>query len=440
MSTSHRLTSTPAQAARQSLLHLDSQALAEHQLLRLNRLLSEILSCNRFYQQKLVDLQPNLKSLEELSQLPFTFKDELVANDQHWSLVANLSYPLERYVRYHQTSGTRGRPLVVLDTPEDWQWWVDTWQYILDAGGIGPGDRCVMAFSFGPFIGFWSAFDAVRERGALAVPTGGMNTLARLELIRSVGATVLFCTPSYALHLAEVARENHIDVADLPVRTIIVAGEPGGSVPAIRSQIEEFWGARVIDHAGASEVGPWGMSDPAQRGLYVIESEFIAEFLSVQTGEPADEGELSELVLTSLGRSGSPVIRYRTGDLVRPTWNDDQPPRFVLLSGGVLGRTDDMLVIRGVNVFPSSIEQILRSFPEIVEYRMTALKQGAMDRLVIEIEDRLSDPARVERELRLRLGLRVEAREVPLGSLPRFEGKGRRFIDRRKGSEQELEQ
>ena len=440
MKTPELFSNSSAQAARQKLLHLDSQALAEHQLSRLNRLLGEILTCNRFYQQKLADVRPNLGSLEEFSQLPFTFKDELVANDQHWSMVANLSYPLDRYVRFHQTSGTRGRPLIVLDTPEDWQWWVDTWQYILDRAEVGPGDRCVMAFSFGPFIGFWSAFDAVRERGALAVPTGGMNTLARLELIRSVGATVLFCTPSYALHLAEVARENHIDVADLPVRTIVVAGEPGGSVPAIRSQIEEFWGAKVVDHAGASEVGPWGMSDPAQRGLYVIESEFIAEFLSVQTGEPADEGELSELVLTSLGRSGSPVIRYRTGDLVRPTWNDDQPTRFVLLSGGVLGRTDDMLVIRGVNVFPSSIEQILRSFPEIVEYRMTALKHGAMDRLVIEVEDRLSDPGRVERELRLRLGLRVEAREVPLGSLPRFEGKGRRFIDRRHVLEQELEQ
>lgn len=422
---------------RNGLLRLDSQALAEYQVERLNRMLSEILPCNRFYQQKFGGQRPVIRSLEELSQLPYTFKDELVANDQHQSLVANLSYPLPNYVRYHQTSGTRGRPLVVLDTASDWQWWVDTWQYVLDAAEIEPGDRCVLAFSFGPFIGFWSAFDAVRERGALAVPTGGMHTLARLELLRSVGATALFCTPSYALHLAEVARENHIDVSDLSVRTIVVAGEPGGSVPSIRSQIQEFWGARVVDHAGASEVGPWGVSDPAQRGLYVLESEFIAEFLSVQTGEPADEGELAELVLTSLGRYGSPVIRYRTGDLVRPTWNDEQPARFVLLQGGVLGRTDDMLVIRGVNVFPSAIEQILRSFPEIVEYRMTALKQGAMDRVALEIEDRLEDPERVEQELRLRLGLRVEAKCVPLGSLPRFEGKGRRFVDRRSDSEKD---
>jgi phenylacetate-CoA ligase len=431
MSSSFTSNVLAALATRDRLRCLDSQALAEHQVERLNRLLGTILPESRFYQQKLGGLRPQIRSLEELAELPFTFKDELVANDQHQAMVANLTYPVARYVRYHQTSGTRGRPLVVLDTAEDWQWWIETWQYVLDAAGVEPGDRCVLAFSFGPFIGFWSAFDAVRERGALAVPTGGMNTLARLELLRSVRATVLFCTPSYALHLAEVARENHIDVSDLSVRSIIVAGEPGGSVPSIRAQIEEFWGAKVIDHSGASEVGPWGFSDPAQRGLHVIESEFIAEFLSMQTGEPADEGELSELVLTSLGRFGSPVIRYRTGDLVRPTWNDDQLTRFVLLQGGVLGRTDDMLVIRGVNVFPTSIEQILRSFPEIVEYRLTAHKQGAMDRLLIEVEDRLSEPARVEQELRLRLGLRVEVREVPLGSLPRFEGKGSRFIDRR---------
>ncbi|MFN9364922.1 MAG: hypothetical protein ACK6CE_08995 [Planctomycetota bacterium] len=191
MNTTDLSSMSPDRLARQRLLSLDSQALAEHQLLRLNQLLGEIMSCNRFYQQKLVDLRPSLGSLEELSQLPFTFKDELVANDQHWSPVANLSFPLERYVRYHQTSGTRGRPLVVLDTPEDWQWWVDTWQYILDTAEVRPGDRCVMAFSFGPFIGFWSAFDAVRARGALAVPTGGLNTLARLEMILSVQATVL---------------------------------------------------------------------------------------------------------------------------------------------------------------------------------------------------------------------------------------------------------
>ena len=146
---------------------------------------------------------------------------------------------------------------------------------------------------------------------------------------------------------------------------------------------------------------------------------------------PATEGELSELVLTCLGRYGSPAIRYRTGDLVRPTWNDDQPCRFVMLAGGVLGRSDDMMIIRGMNIFPSSIEQILRSFPEIVEYRLTAYKEGSMDQLQIEIEDHLDQPERVKQELLIRLGLRVEVMCVPIGTLPRFEAKGKRFVDNR---------
>jgi phenylacetate-CoA ligase len=288
-----------------------------------------------------------------------------------------------------------------------------------------------MAFSFGPFVGFWSAFDAAVERGAMVAPTGAMTTIARLELIRTIGATVIFCTPSYALHMAEVAKENQIDVANLAVEKIIVAGEPGGSIPSVRSQIESFWKAKVIDHSGASEIGPWGYADPLGRGIYVNEAQFIAEFLSIETGEPAGEEELSELVLTTLGRAGSPVFRYRTGDLVQPTWNDDQPSNFVLLAGGVLGRTDDMMIIRGVNVFPTSIEQILRGFPEIVEYRLTAFKSASMDQLKIEIEDRLERPDRVKTELQVRLGLRVDIQCVPMGSLPRFEAKGKRFIDQR---------
>jgi phenylacetate-CoA ligase len=265
----------------------------------------------------------------------------------------------------------------------------------------------------------------------MVIPSGGMNTLSRVELIRRTRATALFCTPSYALRLAEVARENRIDPAALEVRRIIVAGEPGGSVPAVRQQIEAAWNARVIDHAGASEIGPWGYGDRDGRGLYVIETEFIAEFRSLASGAPAADGELAELVLTSLGRHGSPVIRYRTGDVVRPRFTAAGDVRFTLLDGGVLGRADDMLIVRGVNVFPSSVEQILRSFPEIVEFRVTAVRQGSLDGLIVEIEDRLEKPDRVARDLKLRLGLKVDVRCVPLGSLPRFEGKGKRFHDQR---------
>ena len=416
---------------RRAMERMDGEKLSAYQLERLNQLLEAILPENRFYSAKFGSFELPLTCLEQLSELPYTFKTELVGTEDSQGFAANLTYPISRYTRFHRTSGTRGRPMVVLDTAEDWDWWLNTWQFVLDSADIIPDDRIVMAFSFGPFIGFWSAFDAAVARGALVAPSGGMNTIARLELIRGIGATVVFCTPSYALHMAEVAKQNQIDVSDLKVRAIVVAGEPGGSIPAIRDQIESFWQARVIDHSGASEVGPWGYADPNGRGIYVNENQYIAEFLSIESGQPGGEGELSELVLTCLGRAGSPAIRYRTGDLVKPTWNDDQPCRFVMLEGGVLGRTDDMMIIRGMNIFPTSVEQILRSFPEIVEYRMVAFKDGSMDQLMIEIEDHLEKPERVKKELQVRLGLRIEVVCVPIGTLPRFEAKGKRFVDNR---------
>ena len=421
--------------SRRLLESLSGEALAEHQLARLNALLDQILPANRFYAEKFAGVKLPLESLNQLAELPLTYKDELIAAEHEGAFAANLTWPVQDYVRLHQTSGTKGRPLVVLDTAADWQWWIDCWQHVLDAAHISTDDTVLMAFSFGPFIGFWSAYDAVAARGALVVPGGGMNTLQRLELMRSIGATAVFCTPSYALHVAEVAEKHQINLAALDVRHLVVAGEPGGSIRSTRAKIEDAWQARVVDHAGASEIGPWGYGDADARGIHVLESEFIAEFLSIETGAPASEGELAELVITTLGRAGSPVIRYRTGDLVRPYREHDMECRFVLLEGGVLGRADDMLIIRGVNIFPSSIEQIIRSFPEIVEFRLTATRVAEMDQLLIEIEDRLHEPKRVAEELRLRLGLNVDVRSVDLGSLPRFEAKGRRFIDRRQAGD-----
>jgi phenylacetate-CoA ligase len=417
---------------RRRLESLDAEQLSRHQLARLNGLLADILPRNRFYAKKLVGLEQPFASLDAFTEVPFTYKDELLGSHESGGLPANVTYPPDHYVRFHQTSGTRGRPMVVLDTASDWQWWLEGWQFVLDAAEIRSSDRALMAFSFGPFVGFWSAFDAIVSRGALVIPTGGMRTLARLELLRTTRATALLCTPTYALHMAEVGQEHQIDTADCDIRVVIVAGEPGGSVPAVRERIEQAYGAQVIDHAGATEVGPWGYGAPDRTGLHVNEDAFLAEFLSVETGQPAAEGELSELVLTSLGRSGCPVIRYRTRDLVRPTWNAEGSNRFVLLEGGVLGRADDMMVIRGVNIFPSSVEQIVRSFPEVVEFRLTARKDGEMDALQIEVEDRLEQPSRIAEELRLRLNLGVDVTCVPIGSLPRSEGKGRRFVDRRK--------
>lgn len=417
---------------RRRLESLDAAALEQHQLTRFNALLERVLPSNPFYAEKLGELGRPLESLDELARLPFTFKEDLLGSAPHSQLAHNLTFPPERYVRFHQTSGTRGRPLVVLDTAEDWQWWIECWQYILDAADVTAADCVFMAFSFGPFIGFWSAYDAAARRGALMVPGGGLSTLARLELMRTSQATVVFCTPSYALHLAEVAAQRQIDVAALNVRTLVMAGEPGGSLPAVRKRIETTWQARVVDHAGATEVGPWGYADRQCRGLHVLETEFIAEFLSVETGRTAAEHELSELVITNLGRVGSPVIRYRTGDLVRPVWQHELSNRFVLLEGGVVGRSDDMLIVRGVNIFPSAVDQIMRGFPEVLEYRVLVDRVESMDQLTVEVEDKLESPGRIGEELQLRLGLKVEVVLVALGTLPRFEGKGTRIVDRRK--------
>jgi len=401
---------------------------------RLRSLLRTILPTNAFYAAKLARVATRIESLDELADWPFTFKEELVEAASTAGRPANLSHAVDRYVRYHQTSGTHGRPLPVFDTADDWDWWMECWRPILDRGSVRAGDRVLVASSFGPYAGFWSAFEALLDRGAMAIPTGGMSSLSRLELARSLAATVLVATPSYALHLAEVGRERKIDTAALPIRLVIVAGEPGGSIRSVRAQIAEAWGAEVLDHAGATEVGPWGMGDLDGRGIDVLEPWFHPEFLSVETGRAAGPGELSELVLTTLGRAGAPVIRYRTGDLVRPRWpaadKADGLP-WVCLEGGILGRADDMLVVRGVNVFPGAIDDIVRSFPEIVEYRLTVTTTECLDMLLLEIEDHLNAPDRVARELQVRLGLRVDVVTVPIGSLPRFEGKGRRIIDER---------
>ena len=414
-------------------------AIEARKLDRLRGMLHEVLPRNAFYAAKLSRVADPLgiRSLDDLADWPFTFKDELVEAAALTGRPANLTWEPHRYVRYHQTSGTHGRPLPVCDTADDWRWWMDCWRTILDRGGVTADDRVVVASSFGPYVGFWSGFDAAVDRGSMAIPTGGMTSLARLELIRTVGGTVLLATPSYALHLAEVAAEAKIDAVALGVRLVIVAGEPGGSVAATRSRIAAAWGAEVLDHAGATEVGPWGVGDHHGDGLDVIEDWFHPEFLAIDTGGPAEPGQLAELVLTTLGRCGAPVIRYRTGDVVRPAWATAADVAggacpWVRLEGGILGRTDDMLVIRGVNVFPQAVEGIVRGFPEVVEHRLIASTRESLDELDLEIEDRLANPERVARELKIRLGLRVGVRSVPIGSLPRFEGKGRRFIDHRR--------
>jgi phenylacetate-CoA ligase len=411
------------------------EQIEQHQLRCLNSLLGAVLPDNSFYRQLIGSKIPTIESLAQWQEFPTFSKSDLIDPDSAMGLARNHTWPLDRYQRLHRTSGTSGRPMVLLDTDSDWLHWIETWQYVLDAAKVTSDDRVFMAFSFGPFIGFWTAQDACLTRNAMVIPGGGLSTLARLDFLISTQSTVVCCTPSYALHMAEMAQQHGLDLASSAVRRLIVAGEAGGSVPEFRNAIERAWGAQVTDHAGATEVGPWGFGSADGQSMHVIETDFIAEFLppiSPDQAAYAEENGLAELVLTSLYRQGAPVFRYRTGDLVRPNFDRIDSCSFVRLEGGVLGRADDMIVVRGVNIFPNAIEGLLRAIPEVIEFRTTIVKQNNLDNIVIEVEDSLHQPQRIAMLLQSRLGLRIDVVDAPLGSLPRFEGKGRRFEDKRK--------
>lgn len=403
----------------------------QYQEHRLQRLLTEILvEGNRFYRAR---IRPDA-SVAEWGAIPFTTKSDLSADQAaHPPYGTNLTYPLDRYVRLHQTSGTAGTPLRVLDTADSWRWWAETWQYAYRAAGVTAADRVFFCFSFGPFIGFWSAFAGAELLGALAISGGAQSTLERAAAILATEATVLLCTPTYALRLAETAGEAGIDLSRSALRVSIHAGEPGASIPATRDRIEAAFGVRAFDHTGATEIGPTGFSCEARDGVHLIESEFYVEIVDPVSGRAAEEGE-GELVLTNLGRYGSPVIRYRTGDRVRAVRGRCACGRtLVKLEGGILGRVDDMVIVRGVNVFPSALEGVIRRFPEVVEYRIEAYLERGMDALRCTIEPVAGcDTAWLARAvgdaIHQGIGVRCAVIVAGPGSLPRFELKARRFV------------
>ena len=421
-------------------IHPSRAAIISGQLEQLRSLVAELFPANQFYTNKLnaVGVTFDVESLEDFSRrFPFTTKAELVADQRaHPPFGTNLTYPLERYTRFHQTSGTGGAPLRWLDTPESWDWMLENWEEIYRVAGVGPGDRVYFAFSFGPFIGFWMAFEAAARLGALCIPGGGLGSAGRLRAIIENGATVLCCTPTYAARLAEVAVEENLDLRNARVKRIIVAGEPGGSIPAMRARLAELWpGARVFDHHGMTEVGPVTHECPERPGvLHVMESAYYAEIVDPATGARQKPGTAGELVLTTLGRIGSPLLRYRTGDLVKadpapcPCGRED-----LALTGGILGRTDDMIVVRGVNIFPSAVEEIIRASGEVVEYQVVVSTVQALPELSVRIEPRpgCQEPALaagLEKAFATQFALRVPVTMVPPGTLPRFEMKAQRWV------------
>ncbi len=418
--------------------------LLPNQLQRLNEMLDELRGRNPFWTKRLTAAglgKDEVASLAHWQTLPLLTKADLVADQTaHPRYGSNLTYPVTRYTRLHQTSGTTGRPMYWLDTQESWNWFMECWTQIYRHIGLRPEDVVAFPFSFGPFIGFWAAFEGAVRQGNLCLAMGGLSSETRLRQIVEHACTVVCCTPTYALRLAEVAKDEGIDLANSAVRALIVAGEPGGAVPGIRSRIEAEWGARVFDHWGMTDLGSLGIEpENTPCSLLILETESIAEIIDPATGAPATPGEIGELVMTNLGRWGQPVLRYRTGDLVKATLDTSgDGTGQLMLEGGVLGRSDDMLVIRGNNVFPSSVEAVLREFPEVTEFRLAVVKRQEMLQLQIEFE---TTPAisqdgealmqlmdRMNRKITDRLAFSPESIPVPVNSLPRSEFKRRRVL------------
>jgi len=417
------------------------KVIATHQADRLTELIRSFLNRNQFYSKKFRRARLSINGLafpDDLQKLPLTTKAELIddqSSSPPWG--TGLSEPVSSFSRYNQTSSTTGNPLRWIDTPESWRWMLGCWDAVYKAARVSASDRILFPFSFGPFLGFWTAFDAGVRMGAFCIPTGGMTSESRLALIETLEPTVICCTPTYALRLLDVASENrnrHLDSCS--VRTVIVAGEPGGSIPSTRRRIESGWGARVIDHHGLTEVGPLSYECWEAPGfLHLNETEFIVEILKPGTDQIVPDGQQGELIVTNLGRTASPVIRYRTGDIVVRTREKCSCGRTTArLVGGVLARTDDMINVKGVNVFPTAIESVVRSFQEVVEFQTTVIARKAMRSLsvTIEVDGSIKEPStvehEVERKLHEALGLSISVTSVELGTLPRFDMKARRFI------------
>jgi phenylacetate-CoA ligase len=398
---------------------------------KIQALIRALVPANRFVSGRLMatKIANGLESIEDFTKsVPCTQKDDLAADQEaNPPYGTNLTFSIDRYTRFCQTSGTTSRPLSILDTAESWRWMLDNWQHIFEAAEVSSGSKVYFAFSFGPFLGFWTAFEAAVERGCLCFPGGGLTSAARLRAIAEHRVEVVCCTPTYALRLAEVAREEGIGASLDSVRTLIVAGEPGGSLPAVRMRIRAGWkNARVFDHYGMTEVGPVAFEDPEKEGsLRIVEDSYFAEVIQPGGNEPVPEGDVGELVLTPLGRAAWPLLRYRTGDLVRCSCDS----RGLLLHGGILGRADDMVVIRGVNIYPSAVEALIRQVPEIAEYQVQIETGAELLEMTIHVEtSEAASAKRLERLLNETFSLRIPVELTPSGTLPRFEMKARRWV------------
>src|SRR6266571_8050948 len=408
---------------------------------RLREQLAHARAHSPFYRRKL-EGAPRVKTLDDLRRLPFTTKDELKENQAAkppWGDV--LAVPFEDVLRIHMTSATTGRPLAFLDTAEDWYGFYHSYASSLHAFGVRSSDMVMAAFSYGPWIGYWSGFYAAQDLGCLVFPAGGLSTDQRIDALTTWPITVLGCTPSYALFLAETAAKKGIDLAkQTKIRITWHTGEPGASIPATKAKIEAAFGARAYDLPGLTEIAAWGFECDARSGLTHVHEDYCYAEVLDEHDAPVPPGGRGELVFTSLYRKAMPLIRYRTRDIVQLAARRCPCGRtLVAFEGGVLARLDDMKKVRGIIVYPRRVEELVRPHKGVDEFQIVFRRMEGLDDILIRVDpspslsaiDRDGLSIAVAHDLQLGLGIRATVEVTAPGALPRWDHKARRVKDER---------
>lgn len=395
-----------------------------------------------FYKKKFHGIEPeDIRTLEDLAKVPLTEKDELreaQVGKEPYLYGDLLAVPTERLSIYHQTSGTTGKPVYIPDTYESWQWVVEVWCYILYGAGFRPTDRVFLPFVYNVYIAFWQGHYAAEKLGCEVVPGGGLETKARIQKMMEVKATGLMNTPTYGLHMLEVAKEMGIDPRrDLTIKKMICAGEPMPEPTRLR--LEEGWGADVFDHLGGTEPGGWAGMCTEKKGMHVIEPHFLLEMIDLETmSKPIPAGTKGVAVITSLCRRSIPLIRFNLKDMMMVRTDPCACGRTSVRIDQVGGRVDDLRKIRGVFFSPSVVEEVIRGkFPEVVEFETILTQEGIMPVLTLKVEmdPSLSESGQKElrknirEKLKIRTNLTFEIESVKPGGLPRYTLKSARFKD-----------
>jgi phenylacetate-CoA ligase len=398
-----------------------------------------------FYRRKLdaAGVKPaEIRTLDDLARLPFTTKDELKQDQAEHPLWGTLlAVPFEQCLRLHMTSATTGRPLAFLDTQQDWYGFYHSYARSLWAFGVRPADMVMAAFSYGPWIGYWSGFHAAQDLGCLVFPAGGLSTDQRIDALLAYPITVLGCTPSYALFLAEQAQRKGIDLArQTKIRITWHTGEPGASIPPTKARIEAAFGAQAFDLPGLTEIAAWGFECDARAGLTHVHEDYCYPEVLDEHERPVGPGERGELVFTSLYRRAMPLLRYRTRDVVQRA---DRPcpcgRTLVAFAGGVLARLDDMKKVRGIIVYPGRVEEIVRGHRGVDEFQIVFRRLEGLDDILVRIDpapsvvsgERQSLQRALAEDLQLGLGIRVSVELTEPGGLPRWDHKAKRVRDER---------